>query len=53
MENPKKRTQQEKPQQEQTLEELNDRIDKAVARFDKLRRDYRFLAGPNWRESKR
>jgi hypothetical protein len=32
------------------LEELNARIDKAVERFDKMRRDYRFLAGPNWRD---
>lgn len=28
------------------LEELNERIDRAIARFDQMRRDYRFLASP-------
>jgi hypothetical protein len=28
------------------LDDLNDRIDRAIARFDQMRRDYRFLANP-------
>ncbi len=35
------------------IDQLNKRIDKALERFDKMRKDYRFLAGPNWRETDR
>lgn len=35
------------------LEQLNKRLDKAVERFAEMRKDYRFLAGPNWRDSNR